>query len=152
MIALSGYSTPRARGRRGSALILVVMLLAAISVLLASLLTGVDRAMAQQHAAWRDQTTRALAEAGVQRAAAQLAERAGAYAGEKDTPLGGGFYSTKVSRGKGPNDYTIRSVGTLRDGAHTLRRCELSARVVIDGKRIGSLEYESSHAGMRSAT
>ncbi len=151
MAVTSRLSTP-ARSSRGSALIVVVMLLAAIGVLLASLLAGVNRTMAREHAAWREQTARALAEAGIQRAAAQLAERGGAYSGEKDTLLGEGYYTTKIVRGIGSNEFTITSIARLRDGAHVLRRCELTAKAVIDGKRIVSLEYIDPRTDPRSPT
>ncbi len=131
----------RLQSKQGPALVVVVLFLAAITVLLGSLLTGVNRTLDRGHIAWRDQLTRAVAEAGIERAVAQLAETSGTYSGEKDLPIGDGFCSIRVTKEKTPNSYLVVSVGELRDSAHKLRRNEIAARFKVDGARVVAIDW-----------
>jgi len=124
---------------RGAALALVVMFLAAITVLLGSLLSGIHASLAREHRAWQNQVAQTLARAGIERAAAHLAAEGAAYTGEDNATLADGLVSIRVTREDG--GYHVESAAELRDGAHVLRRSVAAARVVIQSGRIVSIKH-----------
>lgn len=130
----------RLKAKDGTALLLVVASLAALTVLLGSLLAGVNSSLARRHADWRDQTLRALASAGIQYGAAQIAERGAGYTGEEKMPLGDGYVSIAVSATASGHTYEIRSVGLLHNDERIRREAELIALVRVDGRRIESIQ------------
>lgn len=129
------------RSERGTALFLVVVLLAAMMVLLGALLAGVNASLARRHADWRDQVTHSLAAAGIEYAAAHLAEQGSQYAGGESIDIGEGQVSVAVSATDAPGTYMVRSTGTINRDSPTPQETTLSAVVRIDGVRIASIRY-----------
>jgi hypothetical protein len=144
---------PRARvtsNKQGSALLLIVALLGALGVLLASLLSAVGSSLARRHAEWREQVSGAAAEAGVQHGAAKIAEEGAGYRGEDDLRIGGGCVSITVSAGNAPTLYTVESTGTSCDGAPAKREIRRTAVVRVDGTRIVSIARVESERAIES--
>lgn len=134
-------TTQKSRSERGTALFLVVVLLAAMMVLLGALLAGVNASLARRHADWRDQVTHALAAAGIEYAAAHLAEQGSRYAGGENIGTGEGHVSVAVSPTGTPGTYTVRSTGTIDHDSPMPQETTLSAVIRIDGARIVSIRY-----------
>lgn len=129
------------KDERGTALVLVMAFLGAVTVLLGSLLAGVNASLARRHADWRDQTLRALATAGVHYGAAQIAERGAGYAGDEKIAIGDGFASIAVLATSSAQTYEIRSTGTLHNDERIERGSERVALVRVNGSRIESIRH-----------
>lgn len=134
-------ATRRPSDEHGVALLLVVMLLAAMAVLLGTLLAGVNASLARRHADWREQVTHALATAGIEHAAASLAEDGAGYSGDENLDMGEGQVSVSVLAADSPGTYVIRSTGTIDVDRPMPRKSVLTAEVRIDGARIVSIRY-----------
>jgi len=120
------------RGERGTALMLTIGYLLAVSLFASVFLSAVHRGTARHMRERYVQACAAIAEGGLDKAAAVLQrEPAGGYSGEEKTPLGAGWFSvtvTQVSAGA----YHVESVGALDDRDATMGRVRIAADVVLD--------------------
>ena len=119
------------KGECGGALILVVCYLAILTMSAAAFLTAFHRTLTTQQRTERIQAARNLAEAGVEKAIAELRRQSGAYRGEKDTKLGGGLFSVEVTPGKSAGAYRIVSVGLAVDDVVAQPRVRVVAEVAL---------------------
>lgn len=125
--------------KKGSALLVTIMYLAALTMLAAAFLTLFHRTFEQ----WRDaechQLCLYIAEGGIEKALAELRLDAAAYAGEEDTPLGMGSFSVEVQPGTRRDTYRVVSTAKLGEGRFVRARARLAADIVLapDGRIAG---------------
>lgn len=113
----------------GMAMLLVLGLLAAMSIGSATFFGLLNHDLARAHAVERGQVCMNLAEAGVDKAIAELRADPSKYTGEHDTSLGAGFFSVETSRLQGAREYRITSTGLLRSDGHVLKEVRVSADI-----------------------
>ena len=120
------------KNSEGTALLLTLGYLAAITLFVGGFITSLHRTM-DRHARneWQQQC-QGIAEGGLAKAVAELRRSAGAYRGEEATPLGDGVFSVEVSETGSAGQYRIVSIGELRDGDLTTMRRRLVAEVRLD--------------------
>ena len=139
-------SLPRARsGKFGSAMIAVIVYLLIVSSLSAAFFATLHRTIAQARAAEHHTQCRYLAEAGVEKALAELQVVPGTYRGERNTALGPGIFSVEVSPEAPPGAYRIHATGALTDGQSVLAKGGVTAEVALAGTRITRLCWEEVH-------
>lgn len=100
----------------GSMLFMAVVLVAILSIATTAALRYLHMSMAEIKRQENAETALALAEAGLEKAAAMLRLHPGDYSGETGTPLGAGQFSVTVTRGAQPGVWTLRSVGVVDSG------------------------------------
>jgi hypothetical protein len=150
------------RSQRGvSTLLVMVFMTSLVTVITATLLlmTQARRSLASGSAGERGL---ALAEAGIEKAIAELARPGATYAGETDTPFGEGFFSVAVSRRPGaPESWDLVATGLLRDeidplvsrrsSAPELRvRIEIARRADDRPQRVRVTSWEARPAQVRT--
>lgn len=139
-------TTPRATCRKsGSALIAVVVYLLIVTSLSVAFFGTLHRAMSQARINEQHRQCRYLAEAGIEKALAELRAAPGVYRGEQNTPLGSGTFSVDVAPETAPGAYRIHATGALTDGQFVLAKCDETASVVFSGTRIRALRWEDRH-------
>lgn len=109
-------SNARHASARGSALILAVGYLAVLTISATAFLTLLNRGIETLSRDERRQVCLNLAEAGIDTAVAALRAQGGAYAGERDTALGDGWFSVEVEAPAGGGAYRIVSRARLENG------------------------------------
>ena len=127
----SGERRPGTRRLSGSALLVTLGLLAAITLSVSVFLSAINQAMTQTSLHQRDRECAYLAEAGTEKAVAELRDTSGTYTGESDTPLGPGKFSVAVTRGEREGQYHVVSTGELRNNETALARSRVEAEVEI---------------------
>jgi len=115
----------------GFAMFLVLGLLAAVMIFTSASIGLLHMTMTNAKRVELRQVCRNLAEAGVEKAAAELRNGNAAYRGEKDAALGDGFFEVEVQPGDGPGMYQVASRGFLRDGRFTLFEARVRTQVSI---------------------
>ena len=116
------------RNENGSALIFSLVLLIALTALVSGFLTLVSRTITSEHEAEWKQIARHLAEAGAEKAVAELRLRPAQYRGERDVAVGEGTFTVEAVPGEQPRTYTIAAVGKVLRG----QRVIAEARVTVD--------------------
>ena len=119
----------RLDGKRGGAVLLMVLALLAIgSLLSASFYTLLNMGLSDAYQRARVQTAMNLADAGLETAVASLRIDKH-YAGEENTPLGDGAFSITATAGTKPGTWRIVSTGIFQPGGPCYHA---KARVVAD--------------------
>lgn len=116
-------------GERGTALIFALVVVFILSVGTSVLWRQLHMNLEEQRRAWHREQAFQLAEAGLDRAIAQLRARGAAYTGESGVPLGAGHYSVSVSAGDSPGAYVIESTSRLEFATAGMDRAGLRGRV-----------------------
>ena len=119
----------RVQARDGSALLLTVGYLAAMTIFASTFLGFLNRTVSNRNWAERQQICLNIAEGGVDKALAELRTSPNEYRGEKDIALGAGRFSVEVKRGDGA--YLIVSTGELTDGEFVVSRARIVAEVTL---------------------
>ncbi|HPG65762.1 MAG TPA: hypothetical protein PLO37_02865 [Candidatus Hydrogenedentes bacterium] len=116
------------------ALLLAVGYVFLVGLLVAGFIGAVHGSIKGVTSAEIEQQCMALAEAGIEKAVAEVLVNGAAYGGEEDTPLGKGAFSAKVTPTGENGVYRIASVGKLLslNGPIAERRIE-AALEVSDG-------------------
>jgi len=129
------------------ALIVVIATMATMSILTTVMLLSIrgelDRGLADRNA----DTAGFLADAGVQKAIAEIASGHTAYRGESRTALGGGEYSVRVTTAGGDGTYVVESVGAVMDGDRVIHRETVTATVRLGAG--GRVQWRRSGPGER---
>ncbi len=121
----------RARANEGTALLIIVGYLAAMTIFASTFLGFLNRTLSNRTSVERQQICLNIAEGGVDKALAELRVRPNDYRGEKETPLGAGRFSVEVKRGGGAGTYLIVSTGELGDGELVVSRARVVAEVTL---------------------
>ncbi|MBN2312228.1 MAG: hypothetical protein JXR94_24830, partial [Candidatus Hydrogenedentes bacterium] len=121
----------RSNARRGSAMILALGYLAAISIFAAAFLTLIHRTMSNMARTQRTRAAVTIAEGGIDKAVAQLRAHGADYRGERGTPLGDGRF-TVVAKPAGPAAYRIASEGWLTATHGPGARARVAAELQLD--------------------
>ncbi|MDQ1256995.1 MAG: hypothetical protein QG656_1596, partial [Candidatus Hydrogenedentes bacterium] len=119
----------RFKRNRGSALMLTLGYTTAITLFVAVFLGAVHRTMHQCGEREREQQCLALAEAGIEKAIAELRAQGDAYTGEQDTSLGSGVFSVTVQPGAG--EYRIDATAELRDEDNVSARARIAVSLTL---------------------
>jgi hypothetical protein len=127
----SGTHVSGREANGGFAMILVLGLLAAIMIFTSAAVGLLHMTMDNAKRVESRQVCRNLAEAGVEKAAAELRNGNTGYRGEKDTAFGDGFFDVEVQPGNAPGLYQIASRGFLRDGKFTLFEARLQTQIGV---------------------
>ncbi len=112
--------------RRGAALIMAIMLVAVMGIGAGAVWSYLHVTLKQGQRTENDAVAQCLAEAGLDKAIAELRAKR-PYTGEKDTWLDGGRFAVEVTRGAGPGDYVLRATGERGTENHLWARCVLQA-------------------------
>ena len=118
----------RDTGRNGSALLMAIVLVAALSVGAAAVIRLTHITLRESGKTVKTETARQLADAGIEKAVAMLRADA-AYAGESNTPLGAGRFTVRVTREGAA--YTISSLGEVVFHGQVMHDAALHARLVL---------------------
>ncbi|HOT49475.1 MAG TPA: hypothetical protein P5318_16700 [Candidatus Hydrogenedentes bacterium] len=126
----------RLKNREGLAMLLVLGYLAVLmtgSAVFFSLLNGT---LSQAHAREESRYCRNLAEAGIEKAIAELRRNPAGYRGEQDVLLGKGRFSVEVAPAETPFAYRVMSKGFLCDGGMARKQARIVADVSLaaDGR------------------
>lgn len=118
----------------GMALILALGVMTALAIIATALVTSFHRSLDRAHRQELNVQCLYLAEAGVEKALAELTRADQIYRGEDRTPLGEGSFSVEVTSPK-PQWFTIVSSGRLLDGS-------VRSRIVVDAELVpgGSIQ------------
>jgi hypothetical protein len=101
----------------GAAMLLALATLAIMTISLSATLTWFHVTFNYTNIEEARQACSHIAEAGLDKALAELQAGNRAYTGEPDTPLGDGSFSADVAPGNRPGWLSIQSTGTLPRGA-----------------------------------
>ena len=123
----------RNSARDGSALLVAVGYLAAITIFASTFLSFLNRTISNQRRTELKQICLNIAEAGVDKAFAELRARPTDYRGEKDTPLGKGRFSVEIEPGERRGEYAIVSTAEVTNGKLVLARARVAVDVVLSG-------------------
>ncbi|MBI5092734.1 MAG: hypothetical protein HZB26_09875 [Candidatus Hydrogenedentes bacterium] len=134
-------TTCRQKRNQGTALIAVIVYLVIVTSLTTTFFATVHRTMSQARTVERRNQCIYLAEAGIEKAVAELRVNAAGYRGEQDTPLGDGAFSVVVTPENRPGAYRILATGRLIRGATVAGERKLAANVVLAGPRIAELHW-----------
>jgi len=121
----------RARAKEGTALLLTVGYLAAMTIFASTFLGFLNRTLSNRTSVERQQICLNIAEGGVDKALAELRVRPNDYRGEKETPLGAGRFSVEVKPGDGTGAYLIVSTGELGEGELVVSRVQVVAEMTL---------------------
>jgi len=102
---------------RGAAMLLALGVLAIMTISLSAVLTWFHVTFNYTNLEETRQTCSHIAEAGLDKALAELQAGNRTYSGETDTPLGDGSFSVAVAPAGRPGWLAIQSTGTLPRGA-----------------------------------
>lgn len=117
--------------RGGSALLITVGYLAAMTIFASTFLGFLNRTVSNRHWAERRQICFNIAEGGVDKALAELRTNPNDYRGEKDTPLGVGRFSVAVEPADEAGTYHVVSTGELVDGKPVVSSARVIAEVTL---------------------
>ncbi len=126
---------PNARAKDGSALLITVGYLAAMTIFASAFLAYLHRTASNRHDAELKQLCLNIAEGGVDKALAELRAQGSAYRGEKDTLLGKGKFTVQVKPAGGAEAYAIVSTGEIRDGDFLVSSVRIRAEVTLSSDR-----------------
>ena len=101
---------------RGSALLTAIIFIVVLGTLVSAFLSNILAAHSSAKRSYQCQVAFNLAEAGIDKALAELSQPRSTYNGEKDTPLGEGVFSVFVSTSnESPGEKVIISTGCFPD-------------------------------------
>jgi len=123
----------RNTAREGSALLVVVCYLAAITIFASTFLSFLNRTVSDQRRTEIKQVTLNIAEAGVDKALAELRTRPADYRGETNISVGKGSFSVEVEPGDRRGEYRIISTAEVTNGKLVLSRTRVAANAVLSG-------------------
>lgn len=119
----------------GAALLAVLGYVTAVGLLASSFVLLVHRGMSAMREDQRTVVVMGLAEAGIDKAIAELRSQGPAYEGETATPLGAGEFSVSVTKLKQAGAYEVVSEARLPGIAARGANARITARIVFDGAR-----------------
>lgn len=128
---------------RGAALILALGYLTVITFLAAGFLGMVRYAMDASAERQRAARAMALAEAGLDKAVAELRVSPD-YEGEQDTPLGSGRFSVRVERAGGQGSYRVVAEGLTEPAFAKSAHARIEAAVGLSGRRVQRLVWREA--------
>ena len=121
----------RAQANEGTALLITVGYLAAMTIFASTFLGFLNRTASNRNSIERRQICLNIAEGGVDKALAELRTNPNGYRGEKNTSLGAGRFSVEVKRGGEARAHSIVSTGELEDGKLVVSRARIVAEVTL---------------------
>jgi hypothetical protein len=122
---------PKSRAKDGSALLITVGYLAAMTIFASTFLTYLNRTASNRHQAELKQLCLNIAEGGVDKALAELRVRESDYRGETNTSLGKGRFTVQVKPTGRAGAYVITSTGEIGDGDFVLASVRIIAEVTL---------------------
>lgn len=135
----------RSERERGTALVLAVVALVIVTMFATALLTGYRQTKQRAGDSERQLICANLAEAGLDKAIAELRANPDAYRGEADTMLGRGTFSVEVLPSATPGQFEIRSTGAIGGGAPA--RAQIVATVAFDASgQLRALRWEDDQS------
>lgn len=130
------------QGHEGLALLLVLGYLAIVMIGSTTFYALLNATLSQSQAREDGRTCLHLAEAGVDKAIAELQHDASDYRGEKGTVLGKGRFTVNVKPMERPQCFRITSTGLLKDGRFVKKRAHIVAEVsLVDQHRVDVLRW-----------
>lgn len=129
-------------GERGMAMFVVIGLLAVLMMLSGTMFVFLHQSATHLNTLSKRQVCLNLAEAGIDKALAELQAGQADYAGEQHTPLGDGFFSVTVKRQE-DGSRLIDASGLLADGAVRVAEARITALAVLDER--GALRRLTQH-------
>jgi Tfp pilus assembly protein PilX len=123
------------RADRGFVLFVVLAVTATLAMLTTTFLLTVHQFRDREARSRKAVAATYLAEAGLQKAAAELASGARNYPGEQHTALGDGEYSVRVLGSPANGRFRVESTGALVDGTYVLCEQTLTAEIIVNGGR-----------------
>jgi hypothetical protein len=130
MKQITTTTTIRNAGERGFAMVIVIGYLFIVAAAGSAYIAFVHHCMAQAHAREQRQACLNLAEAGIDKAIAELRAKP-SYEGEKNTPLGEGSFSVSVKPGDKAGTWLIRSNGRISDKQYVFARARVAAEITL---------------------
>jgi hypothetical protein len=121
----------QAKANEGTALLLTVGYLAAITIFASTFLGFLNRTASNRNSVERQQICLNIAEGGVDKALAELRTNPNDYRGEKNTSLGAGRFSVEVEQSDQAGTYRVVSTGELFDGTFVISRMRIIAEVTL---------------------
>lgn len=132
----------RFEGNRGTALIIAIGCLAVLTLFSSGFLVLLHRTADALRRDRLQQQCLILAEAGIEKAVAELRLRPDTYRGEEKTPLGTGRFSVTVERDPGPGTFWIRATGDAVDGDQVIWQESRAVRLrLTSGGAVAKLEW-----------
>lgn len=122
----------RRSNQHGMAMLIVIGLLLVFAISTSAFFSLLNRTLSAQYASNDHSVCLNLAEAGIDRAVAELSAGRKEFAGEKDVALGSGFYTVEVKPDSAAR-WTVSAAGFLRNGNVVRREARLSAVVDSTG-------------------
>jgi hypothetical protein len=119
------------KARDGSALLITVMYLAAMTLFASTFLSFLNRTISHQRRTELKQICLNIAEAGLDKALAELRTHPTDYSGESGAPLGKGRFSVEVEPREQPGEYLIVSTAQVIGGKLVLSRARIAADVLL---------------------
>jgi hypothetical protein len=134
-------------GREGLALLLVIVFLAVLMIGSTTFYSLLNSTLAQAHAREQSRSCLNLAEAGIDKALAELRRDASGYHGERETVLGNGRFTVEVKPAKGPQCFRVTSTGLLRDGDFVWKKARIVADISLASKgRVDVLRWSEGRS------
>lgn len=128
------------KNNRGAAMLLALATLAIMGITLSATLTWFHTTFKYTSLHDSRQACSHIAEAGLDKALAELQAGNGAYTGEQDTELGDGTFSVAVAPAERPGWISIKSTGKLPARGVTIR---LQEEVQIDSAgKVRAIEWQ----------
>ncbi len=124
-------SQKKLRTNSGTALLIAIGYVAILSIISSTFVVYLNRSISRTSVQERTVLARNLAEAGIDKALAELKSGNAAYTGETNTPLGQGTFSVSVTRGALQGEYIIESTGSILGGPITVATSRVKVRAVI---------------------
>ncbi len=133
-------------GREGLAMLLVLEFLAILMIGSTTFYSLLHIALSQAHAREESRTCLNIAEAGLDKALAELQRDASAYHGEHETVLGNGRFTVEVKPLERLS-YRVTSTGLLGDGGFVRKQARIVADVSLAAKgRVDVLRWSEGRS------
>jgi len=131
---------PRIRDSEGSAMILVVAILMIMMIGSSAFLYYFNRTQDRARNTEIHQTCLNWAEAGIDKAAAQIAAGR-AVAGKQELTLDGGEVSIETQPGAQAGEFRAMSTALMRGGSVLQGEARIEARLAVSGGKVRTLEW-----------
>ena len=126
----------------GMALLLVLGILAALTVGTSAMFSLMHITMTQAHKSEQRLVCQNLAEAGLNKAIAELTASHRDYRGEQDVALGEGAYSVEVAPANGTDTFQIAASGFIKADDVVLAKSQIRAEVLFNGDKATIKRWE----------
>ncbi len=134
------------KNNRGAAMLLALASLAIMGIALSATLTWFHATLKYTSTSDARLACSHIAEAGLDKALAEIQSGNRAYTGETNTPIGDGTFSVSVSPADRPGWLTVKSTGTLPRGAADVKvRLEEQIKTGSSGKALAIQWQEVRH-------